>query len=71
VERALQEPVGVRLDALVPLAVRRTERTVYNLGWLESNDFPGLSFTPPDVEVLDGRELGPSDVVLGCPHHPL
>ena len=26
--------------------------------------------TPPDIEVLDGRELSPSGV-LGCPHHPL
>jgi hypothetical protein len=26
-------------------------------GWLESNNFPGLHFTPPDIEVLDGREL--------------
>ena len=31
------------------------------------NDFPT---TPLDIDVLDGRELGPSDV-LGCPHHPL
>jgi hypothetical protein len=34
------------------------------------NDFPGLPSTLPDIEVVDGRELGPSDV-LGCPHHPL
>jgi hypothetical protein len=32
------------------------------------NDFPGVLFTQPDIEVLDGRELGPSDV-LGCLHH--
>ena len=30
----------------------------------------GLPLTPPGIEVLDGRELGPSDV-LGCTHHPL
>ena len=26
--------------------------------------------TPPGIEVLDGRELSPSDV-LGRPHYPL
>ena len=29
-------------------------------------NFSGL----PDIEVLDGREVGPSDV-LGCPNPPL
>jgi hypothetical protein len=32
--------------------------------------FSGLLFTPPDKEVLDGRELSPSDV-LGCPYNSL
>ena len=30
----------------------------------------GLPLTPSLMEVLDGRELSPSDV-LGCTHHPL
>ena len=30
----------------------------------------GLPLTPPGVEVLDGRQLCPSDV-LGCTHYPL
>jgi hypothetical protein len=34
------------------------------------DDFLGFLFTPPDLEVMDGRELGPSDV-LGCPHNPV
>ena len=32
--------------------------------------FSVLPLTPPGIEVLDGRELGPSNV-LACPHHPL
>jgi hypothetical protein len=27
------------------------------------NNFLGLLFPPPGIEVLDGRELGPSDVL--------
>ena len=34
------------------------------------NDCPGLPTTLPDINVLDARELCPSEV-LGCPHHPL
>jgi hypothetical protein len=37
------------------------ERTVYD-GWLESF-FYSPPLTPPGIEVLDGRELGPSDVL--------
>ena len=33
-------------------------------------NFLGLPLTQPDIEVLYGRELDPSDV-LGCLHHPL
>ena len=32
--------------------------------------FQGLPLTPPGVEVLDGRQLCPSDV-LGHTHYPL
>ena len=59
---AVQEPVGARLDPPVPLAVRKQREVL--------NNFPGLPTTLPDIEVLDGWELGPSDV-LGCLHHPL
>jgi hypothetical protein len=41
------------------------------VGWLESLAiFEGLPLTPPGIEVLDGRKLGPSDV-LGHSHYPL
>ena len=33
------------------------------------NIFLGLPLTPPGIEVLDGRKLGPSDV-LGSTHYP-
>ena len=67
---AVQERVGVRLDAPVPLAMRRQRKlsTARVVGVFD--DFPGLLFRPPHIEVLDGKELGPSDV-LGCPHNPL
>ena len=62
---AVQGPVGVR-----PLTVwkQREQSMVCVAGVL--HDFPSLPFTPPDIEVLNGSELSPSDV-LGCPHHPL
>jgi hypothetical protein len=47
----------------------RRENSLW-LGWLEYDDFPGMLFTPPDIKVLAGRELDPSDV-LGCPHNTL
>jgi hypothetical protein len=63
--KAVQEPVGARLDAPVPLAMwNRIVLGVWSL------TISGLPPTPPDIDVLDGRELGPSDV-LGRPHHPL
>ena len=34
------------------------------------DNFLGLPLTPPGVEVLDGRQLSPSDV-LGRTHYPL
>ena len=33
------------------------------------DNFMGLPLKPPSIEVLDGRKLGPSDV-LGLMHHP-
>jgi hypothetical protein len=66
----VQEPVGVRLDALVPPAVLKQREQC--MAWVAGvfKYFPVLPFTPPDIEFLDGRELDPRDV-LGCPHHPL
>ena len=64
----IEELVGVSLDVPVPLAVESRENSLWVVGVF--NDFPGIPFTPPDIEVLDCRELGPSDV-LGCPQHPL
>ena len=40
------------------------------LGWLESLTIFRAIFTPPGIEVLGGRKLGPSDV-LGRSHYPL
>lgn len=34
------------------------------------DNFQGLPLTPPGIEVLDGRKLGPSNV-LGRTHYPL
>jgi hypothetical protein len=65
---AVPEAVGVRLDVLLAVRKQREQSMAWVVGVF--NDFPGLPLTPPHLEVLDGRELGPSDV-LGCPHHPL
>ena len=56
---AVQEPVGVRLDAPVAVVVRKQREK--SVTWVAGgfNDFPGLPFTPPDIDVLDVRELGP------------
>ena len=63
-KEAVKEPFGPRLGAPVPLAVQVAERTVYDLGnW-------SLPLTPPCIKVLDGRKLGPSDV-LGRTHYLL
>ena len=63
-------PVGVNVVAPVALAVRKQRKQ--SMAWVAGvfNDFPGLLFTPPDIEVLDGTELVPSDL-LDFPHHPL
>ena len=34
------------------------------------DNLQGLLLTPPGIEVLDGRKLGPSDV-LGRSHYPM
>ena len=54
---AVQEPDGVRLDALVPPAMGKQREQ--SMAWVVGvfNDFLGLPFTPPDIEVLDVREL--------------
>jgi hypothetical protein len=56
---AIQEPVGVRLDAPVPLSVQMHREQ--SMAWVAGvfNYFTGLPFTPPDIEFLDGRELSP------------
>ena len=46
------------------------EKTVYDLGGWSLLPFLGPSLTPPGSEGLDGRELGPSDV-LGRMHTTL
>ena len=67
---AVQGPVGVRPEAPVLLAMRKQREQF--IAWVVGvfNDFPGLSFTLPDIEGLNGKELCPSDV-LGCPHQPM
>ena len=68
---AVQEPVGVRLDAPVSLAMQKQRKQ--SMVWVVGvfNSFLGLPFTPPDTEGLDGRELGPSDVLDRLHHHAL
>ena len=65
---AVQGPVGSRLGASVQLAV--WEQREQSMSWMAGvfNNFPGLPFTLPDIEVLEGRDLGPCDV-LGCITH--
>ena len=60
--KAVQEPVGVRNYSLVLLTMWMEREQ--SMAWVAEafNDFPGLPFTPSDIEVLCGRELGPSDV---------
>ena len=67
---AVQEPVGARSGTPLPLAVRKQREQSMACVAGVFNNFPSLPFTPPDIEVLDGRELGPNDA-LGCPHNPL
>jgi hypothetical protein len=66
----VQAPVGSRLGAPISLAVR-SQREQF-MAWVSGvyDHFWGLPLTPTGIEFLDGRELGPSDV-LGCTHHPL
>ena len=51
---AVKEPVGVRLDGAVPLAMRKQREQSMALVVGVFNDFY--------IEVLDGRQLGRSDV---------
>jgi hypothetical protein len=48
---SVQEPVGVRLDAAVPLAMRKHREQ--SMAWLVRvfNNFLGLPFTQPDIEL--------------------
>lgn len=50
---AVHESVGVRFDAPVRLAVWKQRE--------QSMALVVVPFTPPDIEVLGVRELGPSD----------
>ena len=57
---AIEVLLGVRLASLVPLAMRKQREQ--SMAWVAgvSKDFPGLPFTPPDTEILEGWELGPT-----------
>ena len=67
---AVKEPFGPRLGAPVSLAVRLQRKQ--SMTWVTgvSDNFMGFPLTPPIIQVLDGRTLGPSDV-LGRMHYPL
>ena len=67
---AVQGPVGSRLASLVPLDVwqQREETMNWVAGVLDI--FQGIPLTLPGIEVLDDRQLGPSDV-LGRTHYTL
>ena len=59
-----------RLGTPVPLAMRQQrEQSMTGVAGVFDN-FQSLRLTPPGVEVLDGRQLSPSDV-LGHTHYPL
>ena len=60
---AVQGPVGSRLGGSVPLAVhQQRKQTRTRMSGVFDNLY-GLLPTPPGIEVLDGRELSPSDVL--------
>ena len=64
---AIKKPFGPRPGAPVPLAVRKQrEQSIIRVAGVLGN-LLGLPLTPPGIEVLDGRKLGPSDV-LGHMH---
>ena len=67
---AVQGPVVSRLGASATLAVRQQREQ--SLIWVcgDFDYFLGLRLTHPDIEVLDGTDLGPCDVPF-CPLHPL
>ena len=54
---AVHEPYGPGLGAPVQLGVLSEQSMALVVGVF--NHFPGLLLTPPSIEVLDGRELGP------------
>ena len=65
VVEAVKKPFVPRLGDPVPLAVRQQrEQPMTRVDGVFVN-FQGLPLTPPGIEVLDGRKLGPSDVFIG------
>ena len=67
---AVKKPLGPRLGAPVPLAVQQQrEHSMTRVAGVFDN-YQGLPLTSPGIEVLDGRKLGPGDV-LGHTHYPL
>jgi hypothetical protein len=59
-------------DFLLRVLPAMRKQREQSMAWvaLVFNSCPVLPFTLPDIEVLDGKELGPRDL-LGCPHHSL
>ena len=70
VVNAVQTPLGPRLGAQVPLAVcLQREQSMTRVARVFGNSL-GIPLTPPGIDVLEGRKLGPNDV-LDCTHSPL
>jgi hypothetical protein len=70
---AVSGPVGLRANAPLPFAGwSQSEKSIKSIAWVTGvfGNFSGLPLIPPDKEDLDGRELGPSHVLV-CPHHSL
>ena len=64
------KPFRPRLGALVPLAMRKQrEQSMTRVSGVFGN-FYGFPLTPPGIEFLDVRKLGPGNV-LGHMHYPL
>ena len=67
---AVEKPFGPRLGDPVPLAVRlQREQSMTRVAGV-FDKFRAILWHLPNIEVLDGRKIGPSDV-LGRMHYPL
>jgi hypothetical protein len=67
---AVKKPFGPRLGAPVPRAAQQQREQSMTWVTVVFDHFLVLPLTLPNKQLLDGRKIGPSDV-LGCTHYPL